>query len=480
MSIEGRTYPVDIYYIQKPISDYVRSSLQCVLNIHNSEPIESGDVLVFLTGQQEIEELVSLIEDSLFEAKKDNMLVLPLYAGLSLEEQMKIFDTVKDKRKVIISTNIAETSITIPSLRFVVDCGFVKERIYDYRSNRDCLVVTEISKSSARQRAGRAGRVMNGKCFRLYTEQDYEKLKENTIPEIQKSNLSDIILQMKALGIDNLVFFDFLSSPPSSHMAQSLETLYALGALDDSCQLTNPLGLQMAEFPTDPFVSKILLHSGNMNCSQEMLIICAMTSVRNVFVTSRQLQDRVEYVKRKFSVMEGDHLTYLNIYMSYLKNNKSSKWCYDNCITYKSMQRVEQFIHQFEKLLKRFSIPIKSIMDSNVGYGNIDPPIDTIRKCLISGYFSNAAQRQSDGSYKSVRGNDIYYIHPNSVLFKYPPEFVIFTELLFTTKVFMRDVTTIESDWLVEVCPQLFERSIDKKEREIQDRLLLLRNSEEE
>ncbi|KAF0972968.1 hypothetical protein FDP41_008820 [Naegleria fowleri] len=484
VSIEGRNFPVDVYHVQKPVSNYITSSLQCILNIHRSEPVNSGDILVFLTGQQEIEELISLLEEEIERDVESGVMKslhpLPLYAGLSMDEQMKIFDVSLSQgpnaiRKVIVSTNIAETSITIPSIRFVVDCGFVKERVYDYRANRDCLVVTEISKAAAEQRAGRAGRVSQGKCFRLYTEEDFSNLKENTIPEIQKCNLTECLLQMKAMGIDNLVLFDFLSPPPSQNMAKSLETLYALGAIDDDGKLTHPLGKQMAEFPTDPFISKILIQSGYMNCSYEILIICAMLSVKNVFVTSRSIQDRIENAKKKFSVMEGDHLTNLNIYLAYLNNKKSSNWCYDNFINYKAMQRAEQFYHQYEKFLKKFHIPVQSIMDSPHDY-----PSDIIRKCLITGYFSNAAHRQHDGSYRSIKGNQILHIHPNSVLFKYPPEYVLFTELLFTTKVFMRDVSTIRPEWLVEMCPQLYERSVDRKAREIEARLEVVANTAEE
>ncbi|KAG2374484.1 hypothetical protein C9374_010768 [Naegleria lovaniensis] len=482
VSIEGRNFPVDVFHVQKPVSNYITSSLQCVLNIHRSEPPNSGDILVFLTGQQEIEELISLLEEEIEKDGKDGILQtlhpLPLYAGLSMEEQMRIFDVSAQQsaiRKVIISTNIAETSITIPSIRYVVDCGFVKERVYDYRANRDCLVVAEISKAAAEQRAGRAGRVSQGKCFRLYTEEDFSKLKENTVPEIQKCNLTECLLQMKAMGIENLVFFDFLSPPPSQNMAKSLETLYALGAIDDDGKLTHPLGKQMAEFPTDPFISKILIQSGQMNCSYEILIICAMLSVKNVFVSSRTIQDRIENAKKKFSVMEGDHLTILNIYLAYLNNKKSSNWCYDNFINYKAMQRAEQFYHQYEKFLKKFHIPVQSIMDSPH-----DAPSDIIRKCLITGYFSNAALRQHDGSYRSIKGNQILHIHPNSVLFKYPPEYVLFTELLFTTKVFMRDVSTIQPEWLVEMCPQLYERTVDRKAREIEARLDVVANLNDE
>ena len=485
MSVEGRNFPVDIYYVENPISDYVMASLQCVLNIHNSESVDAGDILVFLTGQQEIEELVSLIQEELENQRNGQKFapleVLPLYAGLSIDEQMRIFDTTDQKlRKVIISTNIAETSVTIPSIGFVIDCGFVKERLFDHQSNRDCLTVTEISKAAAEQRAGRAGRVKNGKCFRLYTEQSFEQLSDNSKPEIQKCNLVDTILNMKAMGIDNIVYFDFLSPPPSENVSKALESLYALGALDDECKLTNPLGIQMAELPTDASMSKILLQSGSMKCSHEILMVCAMLSVKNVFISSKNIQDRIEHAKKKFSVLEGDHLTYLNIYTSYLRNNKSSKWCYDNFINQKSMQKAESFYHQYEKYLKRFKIPTISIMDKNVGYDSLDAPIDILRKCLITGYFANCAQRQSDGSYRLIRGDNIHlFIHPNSVLFKYPPEYVIFTEVLHTSKVFMRDVTTIQPEWLVELCPKLYERSIDRKTREIEARLDTLHEEEE-
>ncbi|KAL9654985.1 hypothetical protein ABK040_008773 [Willaertia magna] len=471
LSIEGRNFPVDIYYLSKPVGNYIHASLQCILNIHQNEPLQNNnnDILVFLTGQQEIEELMEMIYE---ESVNNNtilksLIVLPLYSGLSLDEQMKIFEYTKGRRKVILSTNIAETSITIPSIGFVIDCGFVKERIFNPKTNNDSLLVVPISKASAEQRAGRAGRVSNGKCFRLYTEEAFQQLRENTIPEIQKSNLVDLILQMKALGVD-ISKFDFISYPPKENMARALEVLYTLGAIDNNCELTNPLGLEMAEFPVEPSLAKILLESSKMNCSYEMLMICSMLSVENIFVDIKPMRERIEQMKRKFTVLEGDHLTYLNIYMAYLKNrNNGSKWCYDNFINYNSMQKAERFYHQFEKYLKKFNHVIQSITNPNVGYDTLDSPIDILRKCLITGYFMNVAQRQKDGSYKGLRNNLTMHIHPNSILFKFPPEYVIYSEVIYTKKVFMKHVSTINPEWLVEMCPNYYEKTIDRKVREI-------------
>lgn len=314
MSVEGRMYPVNIYYTDKPVPNYIESTIHTILQIHKNEP--SGDILAFLTGQDEIDQVITHLNEEIRRQKIFGLIPLPLYSGLPIEQQMKVFEqTVLPKtRKVIVSTNIAETSVTIDGIVYVIDCGFVKQRIYNPKTGMEALIITEISQGSALQRAGRAGRVRSGNCYRLYTEEAYHKiLKPYTIPEIQRSNLSTVVLQLKALGIDDVLHFDFISPPPSENMIRALELLYALGALDDYAKLTDPLGQQMAEFPVDnPNLSKMLLVSGKMGCSEEALTIAAMLSVQTIFLTPRNLQDRVEKIKRKFAVMEGDHITMLN------------------------------------------------------------------------------------------------------------------------------------------------------------------------
>ncbi|KAF9348435.1 hypothetical protein BGX34_002491, partial [Mortierella sp. NVP85] len=282
LSVQGRMYPVDVHYLAEPTSDYIETAIQTVFDIHTKEP--AGDILVFMTGREEIEKVVNEIREratTLPPNKYSDILALPIYAGLPSEEQMMVFEpSERGTRKVVVATNVAEASITIPGIGFVIDTGFVKIRAYNPKTGMETLTTTTISRASADQRAGRAGRIRNGKAYRLYTESAFlNDMPLTSVPEIQRSNLSAMVLQLKALGIENVLRFDFMTSPPAEMMSKALELLYSLGALDDHSRLTIPLGMRLAEFPLDPLLGKILLDSGKFGCSHEMLTIAAMVSV---------------------------------------------------------------------------------------------------------------------------------------------------------------------------------------------------------
>lgn len=260
--IPGRRFPVDIYYTKAPEADYVDACVISVLQIHATQPL--GDILVFLTGQEEIETCMELLTDRTrrLGSKVKELIILPVYANLPSDMQAKIFEpTPPGARKVILATNIAETSVTIDNIIYVIDPGFAKQNHFNSRTGMESLIVVPISKASANQRAGRAGRVAAGKCFRLYTAWSYKhELEDNTIPEIQRINLGNAVLMLKALGINDLVHFDYLDPPPHETLILALEQLYALGALNHHGELTK-LGRRMAEFPVDPMMAKILLAS---------------------------------------------------------------------------------------------------------------------------------------------------------------------------------------------------------------------------
>ncbi|XP_071465022.1 probable ATP-dependent RNA helicase DHX35 isoform X2 [Marmota flaviventris] len=394
LTVEGRTFPVDIFYLQSPVPDYIKSTVETVVKIHQTEG--DGDILAFLTGQEEVETVVSmLIEQARALARtgmKKHLRVLPMYAGLPSFEQMKVFERVsRSVRKVIVATNVAETSITIGGIVYVIDCGFVKLRAYNPRTAIECLVVVPVSQASANQRAGRGGRNRSGKCYRLYTEEAFDKLPQSTVPEMQRSNLAPVILQLKALGIDNVLRFHFMSPPPAQSMVQALELLYALGGLDKDCRLTEPLGLRIAEFPLNPMFAKMLLESGNFGCSQEILSIAAMMQIQNVFVIPSNQKSQAMRVHRKFAVEEGDHLTMLNVYEAFIKHNKNSQWCQEHFLNYKGLVRAATVREQLKKLLVKFQVPKKS------SEGDPDP----VLKCIVSGFFANAARFHSTGAYSS-------------------------------------------------------------------------------
>jgi ATP-dependent RNA helicase DHX8/PRP22 len=362
-TIPGRTYPVEILYTKEPESDYLDAALITIMQIHISEP--PGDILLFLTGQEEIDTSAEILYERMkaLGSHVPELIVLPVYSALPSEMQSKIFDPAPPgARKVILATNIAETSITIDGIYYVVDPGFVKQKAWDPRLGMDSLVVTPISQAQARQRSGRAGRTGPGKCYRLYTEAAYRnEMLPTSIPDIQRQNLAHTILMLKAMGINDLLNFDFMDPPPQQTMITALENLYALSALDDEGLLTR-LGRKMADckllvnfldsflFPTsssltptdyhtkkntvpmDPELSKMLIASVDLGCSEEVLTIVAMISgATNVFYRPKDKQAQADAKKAKFHQPEGDHLTLLAVYEGWKNSKFSNPWCHENC-----------------------------------------------------------------------------------------------------------------------------------------------------
>ena len=281
LSLQGRQHPVDVLYAERPVSNYVQAAVDAALTVHSSEPV--GDILVFLPGADEIDAAVEMLrehapqprgstgrEKSTTGKKKGDgpLQVLPFYAALPTSMQMKIFEPARqDMRRVIVASTIAETSVTIDGIRYVIDPGFIRLPFYDPDQGFGSLVTTLTSKASAKQRAGRAGRVAPGKCLRLMTEEDFHaQLPAQMVPEMQRSDLTWVVLLLKALGINDILHFEFLSPPAAEAMIRALELLFALGALDESCQLTEPLGMTMAEFPVEPCLAKFLTSAWDFGC----------------------------------------------------------------------------------------------------------------------------------------------------------------------------------------------------------------------
>ncbi|KAF9572912.1 hypothetical protein EC968_009218 [Mortierella alpina] len=478
LSVQGRMYPVDLHYLPEPCDNYVEKAIQTVFDIHTREP--AGDILVFMTGREEIEEVVSEIRDratTLPPNKYADIVALPLYAGLAAEEQMLVFEPgERGTRKVIVATNVAEASVTIPAIGFVIDCGFVKIRAYNPRTGMEMLTTTTISQASAEQRSGRAGRIRNGKAYRLYTEQSFQKMRPASVPEIQRSNLVGLVLQLKALGIENVLRFDFMTSPPAEMMSKSLELLYSLKALDDFGRLTIPLGMRLAEFPLDPFLGKILLDSEGFGCSHEMLTIAAMVSVQNVFVNP--ISAAAEEQHRKFGVTEGDHITLLNVYNAFVTRGKqSARWCANHLINFKAMSRalsirsnLERYLVHTLNLAGPSELTSCTLASDRTAQRDPSSSTDAIRRCLVSGYFSQAARIAPDGTHWiSLRETSAMettrtfvpttlWMHPTSILFKQTPKWVIFHEVVETAqgKAYMREVTAIEPEWLEQLAPHFY------------------------
>lgn len=455
LSVKGRSYPGDIHYTLSPVPDYLKTTVDTVMGIHKEEP--HGDILAFVTGQDEVESVVSqLIERARSLPKGSQYLkVLPMYGGLPHAEQMLVFKpTPHNTRKVVVATNIAEASITINGIVYVIDCGYVKLRAYSPKVGVESLLVVPVSQASANQRAGRAGRVRSGKVYRLYTEHDFLALNPATVPEMQRCNMASVLLQLKCLGIDNILRFNFPARPPAQSMIRGLELLYALGALDKHGKLVDPLGTNMAEFPSDPMIAKMLLSSGEFECSEEILSIAAMLQIQNIFLSPSKQKAAADNAKRKFSVYEGDHITLLNVYEAFLKCNKSSRWCHEHFLNYKGLSRAVKIREQFKKLLLQFKVPLISC----------DGDIDSICQCIVSGFFANAARLHPSGSYRTVRDDHPLYIHPTSVLYtEAPPQWVVYHEVLQTSKEYMRDVTKIDPSWLYKLAPQYYEFGTERE-----------------
>ncbi|EEP80917.1 hypothetical protein UREG_05759 [Uncinocarpus reesii 1704] len=452
VSLEGRMYPVDSLFLENPTEDYVERAVKTVFDIHAEET--SGDILLFLTGREEIDLAIQKISEyaATLPPHSQGLQPLPLYAGLTTEQQLYVFEPAPENtRKVIVSTNIAEASVTIEGIVYVIDCGYAKLRAYDPNTGIDTLTAVPISKASATQRAGRAGRTKPGKCFRLYTEQSYESLPETSVPEIQRSNLAPVILQLKALGIDNIVRFDFFSAPPAELVIRALELLYSLGALDDYAKLTKPLGMRMAELSVEPMMSKVLLNASSFGCLSEMLSIAAMTSLQgSVWYQQDDEKKALESARRKFAAEEGDHLTYLNVYQAFVtKGKKDSRWCRENSLNYKSMLKAVSNRAQLKRYLERFGIEVNETLSSHRSQASTTA--EQIQRCLTTGYFAHAARMQPDGTFRTISGGITLHAHPSSLMFNRKADWVIFHEILQTaSKTFIRDVTKVEKSWLLE------------------------------
>ncbi|KAK2496562.1 hypothetical protein MC885_004731, partial [Smutsia gigantea] len=427
-TIPGRTYPVEILYTKEPETDYLDASLITVMQIHLTEP-----------------------------------------PGLSLGSSLQLYPS---RLQVVIATNIAETSLTIDGIYYVVDPGFVKQKVYNSKTGIDQLVVTPISQAQAKQRAGRAGRTGPGKCYRLYTERAYrDEMLTTNVPEIQRTNLASTVLSLKAMGINDLLSFDFMDAPPMETLITAMEQLYTLGALDDEGLLTR-LGRRMAEFPLEPMLCKMLIMSVHLGCSEEMLTIVSMLSVQNVFYRPKDKQALADQKKAKFHQTEGDHLTLLAVYNSWKNNKFSNPWCYENFIQARSLRRAQDIRKQMLGIMDRHKLDVVSCGKSTV----------RVQKAICSGFFRNAAKKDPQEGYRTLIDQQVVYIHPSSALFNRQPEWVVYHELVLTTKEYMREVTTIDPRWLVEFAPAFFKVSDPTKlsKQKKQQRLEPLYNRYEE
>ncbi|KIW33292.1 pre-mRNA-splicing factor ATP-dependent RNA helicase PRP43 [Cladophialophora immunda] len=464
LAVPGRTHPVEIFYTQEPEPDYVEAAIRTVLQIHATEP--EGDILLFLTGEEEIEDAcrkISLEADEMIrEADAGPMKVYPLYGTLPPAQQQKIFEPApppqrpggRAGRKCIVATNIAETSLTIDGIVYVVDPGFSKQKVYNPRIRVESLLVSPISKASAQQRAGRAGRTRPGKCFRLYTEGAFKKeLIEQTYPEILRSNLSSTVLELKKLGIDDLVHFDLMDPPAPETLMRALEELNYLACLDDDGNLTT-MGRLASEFPLDPALAVMLISSPEFYCSNEILSLTALLSVPQIFVRPASARKRADEMKNLFAHPDGDHLTMLNVYHAFKgpeAQGNPRQWCHDHFLSLRALQSADNVRLQLKRIMEREELELMSTPFEDKKY------YENIRRALVSGFFMQVAKKEANGkTYTTVKDNQTVLLHPSTVLGQ-ESEWVVYNEFVLTSKNYIRTVTSVRGEWLLDIAPGYYD-----------------------
>ncbi|OTF70168.1 ATP-dependent RNA helicase DHX33-like protein [Euroglyphus maynei] len=479
--IEGRVHPIEIFYTESKQTDYVAACLSTLFQIHQEEDeldvIDEqtrnnndfsrigGDILVFCTGQEEIESMIKIVQNYSAQTKamktsKGTIKTLkpyPLYSALPKDKQHRIFDRNPNDcfRRVIFATNIAETSITIPNIRYVIDTGKFKSKFFSPKTGFEIMRVENISKAQACQRSGRAGRLAPGKCYRLYTRPEYRSFSSFPIPEIQKCNLSTVLLQLIALGISNVQSFNFIDSPSIENIESSLKKLMKMKAIekvndsDVDYKLTK-LGQTMVIFPIDPRYALLLIKAQKFRCTEEIITIIAMLSVDNVFDTSTN-NENVIAIHRKFASSEGDLIKLLNVFRRYREAQQKMTWCQENYLRAYQLKQAGEIRQQLVDLCKQAYIDLSST-----------PSTENVRKCLAIGsgvgvgLGANIAEFQRDGDYRTVtfgqndRPSMTVFIHPSSCLFSQKPECIMFVELVQTNKSYMRNLCLIDRKWLLE------------------------------
>lgn len=449
--IPGRTFPVEVLYSKTPVEDYVEAAVKQALSVHLSSG--PGDILIFLTGQEEIEtatyELEHRVATLMSEGTCPPLNVLPIYSQLPSDLQAKIFQDAEDgNRKCVVSTNIAETSLTLDGVMYVIDTGYCKLSVFNPRMGMNALQVFPCAQAAVNQRSGRAGRTGPGTCYRLYTEVAYKhEMLVSTVPEIQRTNLGNVVLLLKSLNVDNLLDFDFMDPPPQENILNSMYSLWILGALDNTGGLTK-LGSKMVEFPVDPPLAQMLIKAEESNCSNEMLTVVAMLSVPSVWYRPKDREEESDSAREKFFVPESDHLTLLNVYQQWKNNGYRNEWCNKHFIQGKGLKKGREVRAQLTDIMNQQKIPIVSCGQD----------WDVCRRSIAAAYFHQAARLKGVGEYVNARNGMPCHLHPSSALYGlgYTPDYVVYHELIMTSKEYMQCVTAVEPQWLAEFGPMFF------------------------
>ena len=506
IKVQGRKFPIKVFNIAEEkeennllnkninkekekeldyydlISKYIDRCLNCILQIILSEKEEDkhGDILVFLPGQEDIEDLQELLKakkeeiyTELPNGKNIEFKVLPLFGSLPSNQQLKIFRPLKNKygksiRKIILATNIAETSLTIKNIKYIIDSGFFKMRKFYPKLNIDTLKVTQISKNSALQRAGRAGRESAGICYRLYTQEEYKNFNEQTEPEILRINLRNISLQLFSIGYTNFEEINFIDKPPMDNFNNAFDDLISYGALDKENKNITSLGKKMAILPMDPIYSLILINALDNkyhDVFEDIVAIISVLQSDNIYYNPTNLREKIEKIREKYLDPISDHLSLKNIFNEYKKANNKEKFCKENFLNdkalAKSMEIYKQLMSYLEKIFmdefkkKELNTQIEQkieeidkYLDKMKNKDNNENKNELIINCLLTGYFNNIAKYSNDNFFETLKGNQLCKIHPTSFLIKKPKlgkqyGYLIFNEMIITSKKYLKCCTLI-------------------------------------
>jgi len=449
VEVAGRMFPVDVKYEKSTVRDYILEAAEKVREIVQGGA--EGDVLIFMPGKAEIQQTIKQIESLGIKEVE----VLPLYGAMASEDQDKIF-LKSAKRKIIVATNIAETSVTIDGVRFVVDSGLIKQKEFNPVTGIEALTVKQHAKSGCEQRKGRAGRTAPGVCYRLYTEQDYQNLPDFQTPEIARSNLDHVILAMKNGGIEDVRGFDFIDRPSESAISQAVETLKMLGALDDQEKLT-AIGKVMAELPLRPEISRMVLEAEKHHCVGKICTIAAMLGDKSIFARPKGKEHEADTAHNQFAKEGSDFLRLLEIGRQWSAAGFSEGWAIDHYLNVRQLFEVREIRSQLMRVLRKRGVPVD---DAN---GN--DPVE-IQKCIAAGLIQHLMAYSGKFAYERVvqgteQRSDRIYIHPSSTVFSMKPELMIGADVMRTSKTYARSCQPVDPTWLPEIAPQLL-REYDK------------------
>ncbi len=446
LNIDGRMHDVKIIWSESDVwslEDRVARAVSAMDTIVNTS--SHGDVLVFLTGIDEIE----AVSDALGRLRgSHDLVVLPAHGSLSPEDQVKVFGVYPGKRKVVLATNIAETSITIDGLVYVIDGGLIKETHFDPSVGMQSLDAVEHSKAGCEQRSGRAGRTQPGVCYRLYTKTNYDRRPAFTEPEIKRMSLAGVVLAMEALEIPNIKDFDFIDPPDAQMFKEAYETLEVLGAIEKDKSGLTPIGVEMAALPLEPRVSRMVIEAKKHGCVEDVATIAAFMSVgRSVFARPKEKEREADRAHFQFKNPQSDMLTFLKVWRKYEASNFNRDWCFKNFLMSKTLQEVKNIRSQLLQKLSRSGVSIAQSSDD-----------DAVLRCVAAGLAYNLLHHGGRHDYMGVE-RSLYgiYVHPGSSVFGHAnPEWMVAAEVVETTKRYARMCSIVKTQWLPEIAPAKF------------------------